>query len=118
MKRDLAVERQDFIFVVFLRNDVFELMVSGTPDKGKAAVARIDWTDRLKLKQVIHARLQASVAEKVRTFNDLWGRFFVPTVDRKDTFDYFVDHCLMRPRFLISIILLQIPRGYSAVQIF
>jgi hypothetical protein len=104
VKRDLAVDRQDFIFVVFLRNDVFELMVSETPDKGKAAVVRIDWTDRVKLKQVIHARLQASTVEKVRDFNDLWGRFFTTTVNGKDTFDYFVDHCLMRPRFLIAVI--------------
>jgi hypothetical protein len=64
VRRDLAVDRQDFIFVVFLRNDIFELMVSETPDKGKAAVVRIDWTDRVKLKQVIHARLQASLVEK------------------------------------------------------
>jgi hypothetical protein len=104
VKRDLAADRQDFIFVVFLRNDIFELMVSETPDKGKAAVVRIDWTDRVKLKQVIHARLQASSVEKVRNFNHLWGRFFTPTVNGKDSFDYFVDHCLMRPRFLIAII--------------
>jgi hypothetical protein len=104
VQRDLNVERLDFRFVVFLRNDVFELMVSGTPDKGKAAVIRIDWTDRIKLKQVIHYRLQASLTEKVKSFNDLWGRFFVPTVNGQDTFDFFVDHCLMRPRFLIAVI--------------
>jgi hypothetical protein len=66
VKRDLAVDHCDFRFVVFLRNDVFELMVSGTPDKGKAAVIRIDWTDRVKLKQVIQFRLQASLVERVR----------------------------------------------------
>jgi hypothetical protein len=104
VQRDLAVEHKEFIFVVFLRNDVFELMVSGTPDKGKAAVIRIDWTDRIKLRQVIQFRLQASLVEKVNNFNELWTRFFVPTVDGQDTFDYFVDHCLMRPRFLIAII--------------
>ena len=102
VQRDLA--RRDFRFVVFLRNDVFELMVSGTPDKGKAAVTRIDWTDRVKLKQVIQYRLQASLAERVQNFNESWGRFFVATVSGKDTFDFFVDHCLMRPRFLIEII--------------
>jgi hypothetical protein len=104
MKRDLAVDHRDFIFVVFLRNDVFELMVSDTPDKGKAAVVRIDWTDRVKLKQVIHLRLQASLVDKVRSFDEIWSRFFVATVGGRDTFDYLVDHCLMRPRFLIAII--------------
>jgi hypothetical protein len=104
VKRDLAVDHCDFRFVVFLRNDVFELMVSGTPDKGKAAVIRIDWTDRVKLKQVIQFRLQASLVERVRNFNEIWERFFVPAVGGKDSFDFFVDHCLMRPRFLIEII--------------
>ena len=104
VRRDLAVDRCDFIFVVFVRNDVFELMVSGTPDKGKTSVVRIDWTDRVKLKQVIHARLQASLADKARNFNELWTRFFTPKVDGKDTFEFFVDHSLMRPRFLIALI--------------
>jgi hypothetical protein len=104
VNRDLAVDHCDFRFVVFLRNDVFELMVSGTPDKGKAAVIRIDWTDRVKLKQVIQFRLQASLAEKVRNFNEIWERFFVATASGKESFDFLVDHCLMRPRFLIEII--------------
>jgi hypothetical protein len=105
IRSDLAVEGKDFIFVVFLRNDVFELMVSGTPDKGKAAVTRIDWTDRAKLKQVIYFRIQASTLDKGRSFNDLWDRYFPPTVQGRDAFEYFVDHCLMRPRFLIAIII-------------
>jgi hypothetical protein len=104
VRHDLNVDHCDFRFVVFLRNDVFELMVSGTPDKGKAAVIRIDWTDRVKLKQVIQYRLQASLAEKVDNFDEIWGRFFCNAVNGKDSFEFFVDHCLMRPRFLIEII--------------
>jgi hypothetical protein len=104
VKRDLAVDHRDFRFVVFLRNDVFELMVSGTPDKGKAAVIRIDWTDRVKLKQVIQFRLQASLVGRNKNFNELWERFFTLRVGEQDSFEFFVDHCLMRPRFLIQII--------------
>jgi hypothetical protein len=104
VKSDLAVAHRDFIFVVFLRNDVFELMVSETPDKGKAAVIRIDWTDRVKLKQVIYMRLQSSIVDKTGSFDVVWNRFFVDEVNGRDTFDYFVDHSLMRPRFLIAII--------------
>jgi hypothetical protein len=100
---DLAVEGKKFIFVVFLRNDVFELMVSGTPDKGKDAVTRIDWTSRTNLKQIIYFRMLASTLDKSLSFNDLWDRFFPPTVQGRETFEYFADHCLMRPRFLIAI---------------
>jgi hypothetical protein len=99
------VDRRDLIFVVFLRNDVFELMVAETPDKGKAAIVRIDWTDRIKLKQVIDLRLRASIVDGGKpSFNEIWGRYFTPTVNGRDTFEYFVDHCLMRPRFLIAIV--------------
>jgi hypothetical protein len=104
VRSDLDVEHRDFIFAVFLRNDVFELMVSETPDKGKAAIVRIDWTDRIKLKQVIHRRLQASVVGKEEDFDQLWSRYFVNEVKGRDAFEYLVDHCLMRPRFLIAIV--------------
>ena len=103
VKRDLNVVGRTFVSVVFLRNDVYELLVDETPDRGKAAIVRIDWTDRVKLRQVIHRRLQVSVDEDT-DFDSLWTRYFVPTVGDRDTFEYLVDHCLMRPRFLINII--------------
>ena len=121
VKSDLGAEGLDFIFAVFLRNDVLELMVSRTPDKGKAAVVRIDWTDRIKLRHVIYRRLQASVADKPKTFEEVWSRFFVVSVNGQDTFEYFVDHCLMRPRFLIAIIEMAIAnainRDHKRVQV-
>ncbi len=113
VKRDLATDHRDFIFVIFLRNDVFELMVTETPDKGKAAVVRIDWTDRVKLKQLIYLRLQASVITKANSFDEIWDRFFVARVKERESFDYFADHCLMRPRFLIAIIENAIANGIN-----
>jgi hypothetical protein len=53
---------------------------------------------------VIYLRLQASVVNKAKSFDDIWDRFFVDKVNGRDTFDYLVDHCLMRPRFLIAIV--------------
>lgn len=104
IKRDFAAADRDFSSVVFLRNDIYELMVQATPDRGKAGQVRIDWTDRAKLKQVIYRRLQASLKMKTEPFDKLWGMFFPSTVQGRDSFDFFVDHCLMRPRFLINII--------------
>ena len=104
IKRDFAAAKLDFLSVVFLRNDIYEMLVEGTPDRGKAGQVRIDWTDRAKLKQVIFKRLQASAKDNSANFNHLWSRFFPPTVQQQDSFDFFADHCLMRPRFLINII--------------
>lgn len=104
VRRDFNVQDRDFTSVVFLRNDIYELLVEETPDRGKAGQVRIDWTDRAKLRQVIYKRLQASSEEKHTGFEQLWGKYFVSDVNERDLFEYFVDHCLMRPRFLINII--------------
>lgn len=104
VKRDFDAQHRDFMSVVFLRNDIYELLVDETPDRGKSAEQRIDWTDRSKLRQVIHRRLQASVGSRSESFEHIWSHFFSEKVDNIHAFDYFVDHCLMRPRFLINII--------------
>lgn len=104
IKRDFVAAKREFMSVVFLRNDIYEMLVEGTPDRGKAGQVRIDWTDRAKLKQVILRRLQASLKNSSETFNQLWLRFFPEAVQGRESFEFFVDHCLMRPRFLINII--------------
>jgi len=104
VRNDCHAQGREFMSVVFLRNDIYELLVDQTPDRGKAAEARIDWTDRAKLRQVIFKRLQASVGTQGQSFEFLWTRFFVSKIEARESFEYFVDHCLMRPRFLINII--------------
>jgi hypothetical protein len=102
--RDFAVFSREFLSVVFLRNDVYELMVAATPDRQKAGQVRIDWTDRAKLRQVIYQRLIAATGEKDTPFESLWVKFFPEYISGKPSFDYLLDHCLMRPRFLINIV--------------
>jgi len=117
--RDFGVQDRDFLSVVFLRNDIYELMVEDTPDRGKANQIRIDWTDKVKLRQVIYRRLQSSERNDTRSFDDIWGSYFISHVNGRSSFEYFVDHCLMRPRFLITIIenaiANAINRGHSLV---
>lgn len=104
VKRDFGTANRDFFSVVFLRNDVYELLVSGTPDRGKTPIALIDWKDRIKLKQVVYRRLQAAVNDRDTSFEALWERYFVSSVGAISSFEYLLDHCLMRPRFMLNII--------------
>lgn len=104
MSRDFAGVDRNFVSVVFLRNDIYELLVDQTPDRGKDGQVRIDWTDRAKLKQVIYRRLQFSTKQTKKSFEEIWRNYFPAKAFGKDSFDYLVDHCLMRPRFLINII--------------
>jgi hypothetical protein len=77
---------------------------AATPDRQKAGQVRIDWTDRAKLRQVIYQRLIAATGEKDTPFESLWAKFFPENISGKPSFDYLLDHCLMRPRFLINIV--------------
>lgn len=120
VKRDFSAHERDFMSIMFVRNDIYELMVQQTPDRGKAGQVRIDWTDRAKLRQVIYMRLQSSTGNRTDNFDTLWHTFFPSHVNAKESFEYFVDHCLMRPRFLINIIenaiANAINRGHTGVE--
>jgi len=113
IRHDFGAQNKDFMSVVFLRNDIYELLVEQTPDRGKAGQLRIDWSDRAKLRQVIYRRLVASTGDETNTFEQLWTRYFVPQVAGQDSFEYFIDHCLMRPRFLLNIIENAIANGIN-----
>ncbi|NSZ75651.1 P-loop ATPase, Sll1717 family [Agrobacterium tumefaciens] len=104
IRRDLDSAERSFTSTVFLRNDIYELLVEQTPDRGKAGQIRIDWNDRAKLRQVIYKRMQASTGKTSAAFSDIWPEYFTATVNGTESFEYCVDHCLMRPRFLITII--------------
>ena len=91
--------------VVFLRNDVFELLAAGTPDRGKDSRINLDWTDRALLAEMIRLRIVRTVGSKSDTFESVWKRICVQDMGSGSSFDYLVDHSLMRPRYLLTILM-------------
>lgn len=118
LSQDLSAKNREFRSTVFLRNDVFEILLDDTPDRGKSGRVNIDWTDSEKLRQVVLKRLQSSLGGEL-DFDTLWKSRFCETVDGKPSFDFFIDHCFMRPRFLIQLIELAVGnavnRGHDQV---
>ncbi len=104
MQRDLSRQGIDFQFLVFLRNDIYELLIDETPDRGKEAQILIDWSDKEQLKRVILERIQYSLDEDFPDFTAAWRTFFTPSVQNVDSFEHLVSRCLMRPRFLIDLV--------------
>ncbi|MBI1620181.1 P-loop ATPase, Sll1717 family [Aquamicrobium zhengzhouense] len=104
IRRDFDAADRKFSSVVFLRNDIYERLVDDTPDRGKAGQIRIDWNDRAKLRQVIYRRLQSSLNRRDASFEAIWTDIFTSHVGGRPSFEYCIDHCLMRPRFLLTII--------------
>ena len=104
IRRDFSARDREFHSTIFIRHDIYDLVLNQTPDRGKSGQVSIDWTDRAKLAQVIYRRLQVSLGDSKAPMRDLWHRIFPDSVSGQDSFEYFLDHCLMRPRFLIDLI--------------
>ncbi|HEV7486898.1 MAG TPA: hypothetical protein VGQ65_14565 [Thermoanaerobaculia bacterium] len=89
--------------LVFLRNDVFELLINQTPDRGKEARVALDWSDADLLRELIRRRLIFSGLPEA-SFDEMWRRVCVSHIDGEETSQYLIDRCLMRPRALIDIL--------------
>jgi hypothetical protein len=88
--------------LVFLRNDVFELLIDETPDRGKEGHVALDWSDPDLLREMIRRRLIYSDVPD-HPFEELWPRICVSHVAGEESFQYLIDLCLMRPRALIDL---------------
>ena len=104
VKNDFGVRDRDFQSIVFVRHDVYDLMIDQTSDRGKTGHVSIDWTDRTKLSQVLFRRLQVAFDDYQSSLAQLWGKVFPHSVNGQDSLDFFIDHCIMRPRFLIDVV--------------
>jgi len=88
--------------LTFLRNDVYELLVEETPDRGKEGHVALDWSDPDLLREMIRRRLLYCDLPD-HPFEDLWPRICTSHVLGEESSQYLVDRCLMRPRALIDL---------------
>lgn len=85
--------------LIFLRNDIYELLLDDTPDRGKEGKVAIDWTDRELLKLILRRRLQAAQPTAVT-----WGQIAASHVEGRGSLDWLIDRSLMRPRYLLELV--------------
>ena len=88
--------------LAFLRNDVYELLVSETPDRGKEGRAALDWSDPDLLRELLRRRMVYSGLPDL-PFGELWHHVCVSHIKGEESSQYLIDRCLMRPRGLIDI---------------
>lgn len=105
MRNDFRKRRIPFFGVVFVRNDVYELLVSSQSDRGKVSRVNLDWTDPDLLRELIRLRLVSSINDNTSSFEDVWRRFVVGHLKNGiETSSYFIERSLMRPRALIEFL--------------
>lgn len=97
------IEKMDFEChtIVFLRNDVYELLVRETADRGKEFVISVDWQDADLLREMLRKRISR---RSDISFDDLWSQIFITHIRGEETSQYLIDRSLMRPRYLINLI--------------
>lgn len=104
IERDFDRRNCEVNSLVFLRNDVYELLVRETSDRGKEGNVLLDWTDADLLKELLRLRLVANGLNKKEKFEDIWQRICISHYKGEETFEFMVERSLMRPRFLLNLV--------------
>ena len=103
MRNDLRRSVSEFHGIVFVRNDVYQLLLDESPDFGKDARANLDWRDRATLRQVLAARIEDGLRQLGEAPRDPFSHICVPRIALHESIDYMIDMSLMRPRNLIKL---------------
>lgn len=90
--------------VVFLRNDVYELLLLHTVDRGKLVRIMIDWTDPDLLRQLLKMRIMSNGVKGNPPFEDIWRDICATHVGAQESSAYLIDRSLMRPRNLLDFL--------------
>ena len=91
--------------LLFLRQDVYELLLEETPDRGKQAQVTLDWSDADMLREILKRRLIYNGATHEAGFQDIWRGICVSHVHHgEESAQYLIDRSLMRPRFLLNLV--------------
>lgn len=104
------IERQfekvniDVKTIIFLRNDVYELLVKDTSDRGKEANVMLDWTDPDLLRELVRLRIISNGLEEETPFLSAWSLICTSHYKGEESSQYLIDRSLMRPRFLLNLI--------------
>lgn len=119
-KLQRQLEERDVAFhcLVFLRNDIHDLLVADTPDRGKDTAISLDWDDEEVFKELVRQRVRVSSGID-GSFDEVWETICDRFVGTQDSFRFMVVRTLMRPRdllnFMHSAIGVAINRGHERV---
>lgn len=104
IQHQMQANGYDFNCIVFVRNDVYQLLVEASSDYGKESRAVLDWTDTDLLREVLRRRLVHGVLPPDTEFSKVWAKICVTHFGGEETSQFFVDRSLMRPRNLIKLL--------------
>lgn len=104
LQREMRQRNIDFSSIVFLRNDVYQILMRSTPDFGKDLRAQLDWTDPDQIRELVRLRLANALGEPKLTFEQAWRQICVSHIRGEETFSFLLDRSLYRPRNVLKLI--------------
>ena len=117
IRRDLSKRKTNLRHLVFLRSDIYELLVQSTSDRGKYNPIKVDWSDPEQLYHLLKQRVVSSV-DTARQ-NEAWSAIN-PRMGKRDAIHEMIEGSLRRPRFLIDLcertLSFAINRGHGVVE--
>jgi hypothetical protein len=103
LQREIAKSSIPVRGVTFVRNDVYELLVEGSSDRGKVTKIALDWNDPDLLREMLRRRFIRGQNNTSTEFNDIWHSVCCSHLSGTETSQYMIDRSLMRPRCLIDL---------------
>ncbi|NIO29511.1 MAG: hypothetical protein GTO29_13270 [Candidatus Latescibacteria bacterium] len=103
LQRSLEKNEINCTGVIFIRNDVYDLMIEHTPDRGKLSRVTLDWTDSELLREMLRQRFLYSGVEGDPSFDQIWRRIVVSHIGGEESSQYLIERSLMRPRALLEL---------------
>ena len=103
IQRQMQSNDHDFHCIVFVRNDVYQLLVENSADYGKESRAVLDWTDPDLLRELLRRRLVRNNLNEQTSFETVWSKICVSHYHGEETSQYLIERSLMRPRNLLKI---------------
>ena len=104
IERYLQKDDVDIHALVFLRNDVYTLLVDATPDRGKETRVSLDWTDPDQLREVLRRRFIYNKIDPSKSFLDTWLAICTSHIAGEESSNYLIERSLMRPRNFINLV--------------
>lgn len=105
IERDMRKRNHDLFCLIFVRNDVYELLMKESADYGKDMRVVLDWTEHDMLREMLRLRLVSGMqgVDRAVSFEQAWRTICVSHYRGEDTAAYFIDRSLMRPRNVLKI---------------
>lgn len=103
IQRELSRSNTTFNSVVFLRNDIYDLLTNRTSDRGKESVVSLDWSDEGLLQEMLKKRM-GRTKELSGDFRMIWTKVFPPHIGAEDSFRYILKRSFNQPRALLNFV--------------